>query len=81
MIRPLTLSASLSLFSLTQSAWAAPTIDPADDAAQFGPPEKILFWTPEQQVAGYRNMEQLAPVRLVSASEHRDVAERQQPTP
>ena len=33
----------------------APTIDPADDSNHFGSPEEILFWTPEQQVAGYRN--------------------------
>ena len=33
--------------------WAkAPTIDPQDDAKHFGPPEKILMWSPEQQVAG-----------------------------
>jgi len=40
--------------------WAkAPTIDPQDDAKHFGPPEKILMWSPEQQVAGYRNMNKL----------------------
>ena len=45
----------------------APTIDPADDASHFGPPEKILMWTPEQQVAGYRNMNKLRPTRKISA--------------
>lgn len=69
MNRLLTFSASLALLSLTLSAWAAPTIDPAEDKAHFGPPEKILFWTPEQQVAGYRNMDLLAPVRLVPAGD------------
>ena len=69
MNRPLIFTTSLALLSLTLPARAAPTIDPADDAAYFGPPDKILFWTPEQQVAGYRNMDQLAPVRLVSASD------------
>ncbi len=45
----------------------APTIDPADDAAYFGDPQKELFWTPEQQVSGYRNMEKLGPARKVVA--------------
>ncbi len=45
----------------------APTIDPADDARYFGPPEKILMWTPEQQVAGYRNMNKLRPTRKIPA--------------
>ena len=48
----------------------APSIDPADDAKHFGPPETILMWTPEQQVAGYRNMEKLRPTRKVAASEN-----------
>ena len=45
----------------------APTLDPADDAKHFGPPEKILMWTPEQQVAGYRNMDKLRPTRKIAA--------------
>lgn len=45
----------------------APTIDPSDDANHFGPPEKILMWTPEQQVAGYRNINKLLPTRKISA--------------
>ena len=48
--------------------WAkAPTIDPQDDAKHFGPPEKILMWTPEQQVAGYRNMNKLRATRKIPA--------------
>ena len=48
--------------------WAkAPTIDPQDDAKHFGPPEKVLMWTPEQQVAGYRNMNKLRPSRKIPA--------------
>ena len=47
----------------------APYIDPNDDAAHFGKVEEILFWTPEQQVAGYRNMDQLTPVRWVRAGD------------
>jgi len=45
----------------------APTIDPADDAKHFGPPEAILMWTPEQQVAGYRNIDKLRPARKIPA--------------
>lgn len=47
----------------------APYIDPAEDALHFGSPENILFWTPDQQVAGYRNMDQLAPVRWIHAGD------------
>ena len=35
---------------------AAPFIDPADDAEHLGPPQELLFWTPEQQVAGWDNL-------------------------
>jgi CubicO group peptidase (beta-lactamase class C family) len=45
----------------------APTIDPADDAKHFGLPEKVLMWTPEQQVAGYRNMNKLRETRKILA--------------
>lgn len=47
----------------------APYIDPAEDAQHFGSPESILFWKPDQQVAGYRNMEQLVPVRWIRAGD------------
>lgn len=55
---------------LLASAFAhadAPYIDPADDEKHFGPPEKELFWTPEQQVAGYRNMDKISWTRVVPA--------------
>lgn len=45
----------------------APYIDPAEDAKHFGAAENQLFWTAEQQVAGFRNMEKLSPARLVPA--------------
>jgi len=45
----------------------APTIDPQDDAKHFGPPEKVLMWTPQQQVAGYRNMHKLRATRKIPA--------------
>jgi CubicO group peptidase (beta-lactamase class C family) len=45
----------------------APYIDPADDEKYFGPPEEELFWTPEQQVSGYRNMDKITWTRAVPA--------------
>ncbi|MDH3616729.1 MAG: hypothetical protein OEQ90_09680 [Gammaproteobacteria bacterium] len=45
----------------------APYIDPANDAQHFGDPLEELFWTPEQQVSGYRNMEKVSPARKVTA--------------
>lgn len=45
----------------------APYIDPANDAKYFGDPASQLFWTPEQQVSGYRNMDKLSPTRKVPA--------------
>lgn len=49
-------------------AWAeAPYIDPADDEKYFGPPEAELFWTVEQKVAGFRNMDKISWTRAVPA--------------
>lgn len=45
----------------------APTIDPARDGEHFGPPDAILFWSPEQKVAGFRNMDKIAWTRKISA--------------
>ena len=57
-----------SLLGLSFVARAdAPYIDPANDAQHFGNAENQLFWTPEQQVSGYRNMEKLSPTRKVAA--------------
>ena len=39
------------------------------DAENFGPAGEILFWTPEQQVAGYRNIDQISEVRWMEASD------------
>ena len=70
MNRRLLFWASLALLQLVPLwATAAPHIDPAEDAAHFGSIEEMLFWTPEQQVAGYRNMDKLAPVRWVRAGD------------
>lgn len=59
----------LLLLPLAALAQPAPWIDPAEDAQHFGPAEKVLFWAPEQQVAGYRNMDRLVPVREVRAGD------------
>jgi len=57
-----------SLLGLSFVARAdAPYIDPANDAQHFGNAENQLFWTPEQQVSGFRNMEMLSPARKVHA--------------
>jgi len=53
----------------TASLAEAPHIDPANDAEHFGPPQEELFWTPEQQVAGYRNMDKITWTRAVPAGE------------
>ena len=45
----------------------APFIDPADDAKYLGPSDKMLFWTPAQKVAGFRNIEKLFPTRTILA--------------
>lgn len=47
----------------------APYVDPAEDAEHFGNLEQLLFWTPQQQVAGYRNMDKLVPVRWIRAGD------------
>ena len=45
----------------------APYIDPANDTNNLGSPNKILFWTPEQQVSGYRNINKIFPTRTIVA--------------
>ncbi|MBT8052918.1 MAG: serine hydrolase [Xanthomonadales bacterium] len=47
----------------------APYVDPSNDENNLGSPARILFWTPEQQVAGYRNIDRIFPVRRVAAAE------------
>ena len=62
-------AAALLLAPTLSAGGSAPYIDPARDSEHFGSVENLLFWTPEQQVAGYRNMEKLAPARWVRAGE------------
>jgi CubicO group peptidase (beta-lactamase class C family) len=47
----------------------APTVDPTEDEKHFGSPEEFLFWTPQQQVAGYRNTAKIFPTRVIEAAE------------
>jgi CubicO group peptidase (beta-lactamase class C family) len=47
----------------------APYIDPATDAEYFASPENILFWTPEQKVAGFRNTRKLFSTRVIAAGD------------
>ena len=61
--------AALALLA-TSTASAAPTLDPAEDGEHFGEPMKFLFWEPDQQVAGYRNMEKVFPTRQIEASDN-----------
>ncbi len=66
--------AALALSLLIGMSWPAladaPFIDPVDDAQYFGEPDKQLFWTPQQQVSGFRNMEKLSPARKVAAGDN-----------
>ena len=39
----------------------------ADDLGNLGPSNRFLFWEPEQQVAGYRNIDQIFPTRTIHA--------------
>lgn len=39
--------------------------NPGNDKNNFGKPENFLFWTPEQQLAGYRNINQIFPTRVI----------------
>ncbi|HIG39135.1 MAG: serine hydrolase [bacterium] len=55
---------------LLPTVFAAPLIDPMDDAKHFAPPgASVLFWTPEQQVAGYRNYDKISPTRRIQAGD------------
>ena len=57
----------LCLVSLSFSISAkGPYVNPAEDLETLGPPNKFLFWTPEQQVAGYRNIDRVFPTRAIS---------------
>ncbi len=50
-----------------EAAGAAEPVNP--DRENFGERGEILFWTPEQQVAGYRNIDQIGETRWIGASD------------
>lgn len=60
----------LTIAAVAQTAdGKAPFVDPVTDPDNFGAPEKFLFWTPEQQVAGYRNIDRILPTRKIRAGD------------
>ncbi len=61
------LSLLLSVCTAFQVQANAPYVDPADDLDHLGKPENVLFWTPEQQVSGYRNWDKVFPTRVIPA--------------
>ncbi len=58
------------LVSLPAFVTAAPTINPAKDKDFLGSDENVLFWTPEQQVAGYRNWNKIFYTREIPAGDY-----------
>ena len=59
----------LTLFLATNAFADAPFINPAEDNKYFGSPYNLLFWTPEQQVAGYRNSDKIFWTRKINAGD------------
>ena len=47
----------------------APYINPSDDYKHLGSPNNVLFWTPQEQVASYRNAEKIFWTRRISAGD------------
>ena len=47
----------------------APYLDPSEDHKHFGSKDNVLFWTPEQQVAGYRNFDKIDWTRTIKAGD------------
>ena len=45
----------------------APYVPPAEDVNHLGTQAASLFWTPKQQVAGYRNWDRIFPTRTIAA--------------
>lgn len=63
-----------SLFAIASLVWIsaaiadAPYIDPANDEANFGDINNVLFWSTPQKVSGFRNMRKLDFTREVYAA-------------
>ena len=60
----------MMLSGITPAYAEAPVLDPADDASHLGETNDFLFWAPEQQVAGYRNIDRIFPTRTITAGGH-----------
>ena len=43
---------------------------PAADSINFGHPDSVLFWSPDQQLASFRNYDRIFETRRVPASDH-----------
>ena len=43
--------------------------DGPSEPTGLGSPERLLFWTPEQQLVGYRNFDRVFPARVIAASD------------
>lgn len=63
------LCSAIALLSVPHANADAPTIDPADEHKYFGAPEAVLTWSPEQQVAGYRNSDRIFWTRAIPAGD------------
>ncbi|MDE2978349.1 MAG: serine hydrolase, partial [Acidobacteriota bacterium] len=51
----------------TEAAGSAEPVNP--DLENLGPRDQVLFWTPEQQIAGYRNADLVGAARWFEASD------------
>ena len=63
------LAATVLLSACAISCAAAPAPTLSDDVKNLGSREDILFWTPSQQIAGYRNNEKMALTRVIRAGD------------
>ena len=59
----------LTLFLSFVANADAPYIDSAEDHKHFGSPHNVLFWTPEEQVAGFRNSDKIFWTRKINAGD------------
>jgi len=49
---------------------SAESAEPFDDERNFGHPDSVLFWSPDQQLASFRNYDRIFPTRAIRASDH-----------
>lgn len=63
----ISLLATIALTYPTLTLANAPFIESKNDIKHLGSPENFLFWTPKQQVSGYRNLDKIFPTRRIKA--------------